>query len=230
MTDTLANLVRVETTPDGGKRYVLLDAAGPGAVVRIWTATPAGTLRIYIDGDPKPALEEPMAALLAGEVSPFVTPLAHVTARGYNLYFPFPYRSRCIVTIDSIVSPDPFCGRPTAKLYYQIGYRTYRPAAAGDVRPYADAELERAGGAIGRVAALLRDGLPAPGRRPGRRTIELPPTPLDREHPSVTDVPAPAGRRTHHGAALATSERPPDKLRSTMLRMDFDGEETVRPR
>ena len=227
VTDTLANLVRVETTPDGGKRYVLLDAAGPGAVVRIWTATPAGTLRIYIDGDPKPALEQPMAALLGGEVSPFVNPLAQVTARGYNLYFPFPYRSRCVVTIDSIVSPDPFSGRPTTKVYYQIGYRTYRPAAAGNVRPYADGELQRAGGAIGRVAALLRDGLPEPAAAPLRRRIELPPTPLDRDHPSVTDVIASAGGGRITELRLHTSERLPDALRATMLRLEFDDVETV---
>ena len=166
VTDTEANLVRVETAPDGGKRYVLLDAAGPGAVVRIWSANPTGTLRIYVDGDARPALEAPMAALLSGGVSPFVAPFGQVTARGYSLYFPIPYRSRCVVTVDSIVSPDPFNGRPTAKLYYQIGTRTYRPAAAGDLRPYAPAELARAGGAIARTAILLRDGLPTSGPPP----------------------------------------------------------------
>ena len=51
VTETQPNLVRVETRPDGGKRYVLLDTDGPGAIVRIWTATTAGTLRIHIDGD-----------------------------------------------------------------------------------------------------------------------------------------------------------------------------------
>ena len=125
--------MRVETRPDGGKRYVLLDADGPGAIVRIWTATPAGTLRIHIDGDATPALEAPVADLLRGAVAPFVAPLAHVAARGNNLYFPFPFARRCLVTVDDIVSPDPFTGKPMAKLYYQIGYRRYR-AAAGRAR------------------------------------------------------------------------------------------------
>src|SRR5205814_30902 len=57
VTDTQPNLVRVEPGPGGGKRYVLLDEAGPGAILRLWSATPAGTLRIYVDGDPKPPLE-----------------------------------------------------------------------------------------------------------------------------------------------------------------------------
>ena len=112
--------------------------------MRIWSASPAGTLRIYLDGDTRPAIEAPFAGLLRGEVSPFVAPLAHVTARGYNLYFPIPYRSRCVVTVDSIVRPDPFTGRPMAKLYYQIGYRTYPAAAAARVRPYSAAEVTRA--------------------------------------------------------------------------------------
>ncbi len=227
VTDSEANLVRVETAPDGGKRYVLLDAAGPGALVRIWSANPTGTLRIYVDGDARPALEAPMAALLSGAVSPFVAPFGQITARGYSLYFPIPYRSHCVVTVDSIVSPDPFNGRPTAKLYYQIGYRAYRPSAAGDLRPYASTELARAGGAIARTAVLLRDGLSAPGSRPGRRTIALPAATLDREHPASLTVAAPAGGGRLTELRLATSERAPDKLRSMTLTLAFDGDETV---
>jgi hypothetical protein len=227
VTDTAANLVRVEAAPDGGKRYVLLDAAGPGAVVRIWTATPAGTLRLYIDGDPRPALEAPLAALLGGARAPFVAPLAQVTARGYNLYFPFPYRTRCLVTLDSIVSPDPFSGRATAKLYYQIGYRSYRPAAAKDVRPYAASEADRAAGAIGRVAAVLRDGLPALAPGPGRTITDIGPATVDPQHPSVTVLSAPRGGGRVTELRLATTERLPDRLRATMLRMEFDGARTV---
>src|SRR6187551_1958831 len=119
VTATQANLVRVEPRADGGKRYVLLDARGPGAVLRMWTATPVGTLRVHVDDQEQPVLEAPMAALLRGDVPPFVAPLAHVTARGHNLYFPIPYRTRCVITTDDIVSPDPFTGKPTAKLYYQ---------------------------------------------------------------------------------------------------------------
>ena len=227
VTDTEANLVRVEAAPDGGKRYVLLDAAGPGAVVRIWSANPTGTLRIYVDDDARPVLEAPMAALLSGGFPPFVTPFGQVTARGYSLYFPIPYRNCCLVTVDSIVSPDPFNGRPTAKLYFQIGTRSYRPVAAGNLRPYAPAEVTRAGGALARTALLLRDGLPAPGPRPGRRTIALPPAPLDRQHPISLNIPAPQGGGRLTELRLATSERDPDKLRSTTLTLAFDGDETV---
>ena len=226
VTETLPNLVRVETRPDGGKRYVLLDTDGPGAIVRIWTATTAGTLRIHIDGDAKPVLEAPIADLLRGAVSPFVAPLAHVAARGNNLYFPFPFARHCLVTVDDIVSVDPFTGKPMGKLYYQIGYRRYRAADAARVRPTSAAELTRAAPTIGRVAKILRDGPPAPpGRDGGSLAIEA--TTVQPGHASVTTVAAPPGGGEIRELRIATPERTPQKLRSTRLTIAFDGETTI---
>ncbi|MES1165495.1 MAG: glycoside hydrolase family 172 protein, partial [Verrucomicrobiota bacterium] len=227
VTDAELNLVRVEPAADGSKRYVLLDAQGPGAIVRIWSAAPAGTLRVYLDGDSHPAVEAPFEAVLRGEVAPFVAPLAHVTARGYNLYFPIPYRSRCLVTVDSIVAVDPFNGHPTAKLYYQIGYRTYPAAAAAGLRPYAAAEVTRAVGALGRVAAVLRDGLPPPAPRAGREMVEIPSTTVSSGHPSTTAIAAPGGGGQLTELLLTTTERAPGRLAATRLSIAFDGEETV---
>jgi hypothetical protein len=228
VTDAAPNLVRVETAPDGSKRYVLLDATGPGAIVRMWSANPGGNLRVYLDGQSQPAIEAPFAGLLRGEIAPFVAPLAHVTARGGNLYFPVPYRSRCLVTVDSIVSPDPFDGRPIAKLYYQIGYRTYPRAAAASVRPYDAAEIARAMGALGRVAAVLRDGPPPLAPRPGRRTVEIPQVALLPGQPSTTTIAAPRGGGQLALLRFVTAERAPEKLAATSLAIAFDGEETVR--
>ena len=228
VTDSALNLVRVETAPDGSKRYVLFDTTGPGAIVRIWSANPAGTIRVYLDGQSQPAIEAPFAGLLRGEVAPFVAPLAHVTARGYNLYFPIPYRSRCVVTVDSIVSPDPFDGRPVAKLYYQIGYRTYPSAAAAKVRPYDAEEVTRATGALGRVASVLRDGMPPVGPRSGRTTVEIPSVDLSPDHPSTTTIAAPRGGGQIAELRFVTAERAPEKLAATLLSIAFDGEETVR--
>jgi hypothetical protein len=226
VTEGALNLVRVEATPDGHKRYVLLDTDGPGAIVRIWTATTGGVLRIYIDGDAKPALEAPVADLLRGAVSPFVAPLAHVVARGNNLYFPFPFVRHCLVTVDDIVSPDPFSGRPLAKLYYQIGYRRYRAEDAPRVRPYSAAELARATPTIGRVAKVLRDG---PPRLPARADGPLPikSAVVQAGQPSVTPVEAPPGGGEIRELRITTAERTPQKLRSTRLTIAFDGETTV---
>jgi hypothetical protein len=225
VTDIQNNLVRVEPGPDGGKRYVLLDAAGPGAVVRIWTATPNGTLRLYVDGADEPALEAEMAELLSGQLPPFIPPLGQVTGRGYSLFFPFPYRERCLITVDSIAGKDPFSGQPLSKLYYQIGYRSYAPAQRANVRPFSEDEIARAPATLRRVATVLRDGL-APPSPPA--TSRFPKTTVDPGHPWQTTIVAPTGGGAITCLKLVTGERAPEKLRSTVLSMQFDGEETVR--
>jgi len=227
VTATQANLVRVEPRADGGKRYVLLDARGPGAVLRIWTATPVGTLRVHVDNQEQPVLEAPMAALLRGDVPPFVAPLAHVTARGHNLYFPIPYRSRCVITTDDIVSPDPFTGKPTAKLYYQIGYRSYGADQAANVRPFSAGELARGAHALHRTATLLRSAMPPAPSRPVTM-VDVASTEVEPGKPSITTISAPPGGGRITQLRLATAERAPDKLRATLLTISFDGEETIR--
>ena len=235
-TNAAPNLVRVETDPaSGSRRYVLLDATGPGAIVRMWTAAPAGTLRIYIDDDPRPALEAPMGELLAGKRDPFVAPFGQVTAMGHSLYFPFPFRKRCLVVVDSIDSIDPFSGRTVDKLYYQIGYRQYLPAAATHVRPFSMAEVTRAQPAMARAAAALTRGRPIGHPSPARASVAIARALVDAGHPSVTTVSAPASLAPGGGGGgvittllLSTPERDPERLRATTLSIAFDGAETVR--
>jgi hypothetical protein len=230
VTPTQPNLVRVEPGPEGEERYVLLDARGPGAVVRLWTATPTGTLRIYIDDDPRPVVEAPFRDLLAGDVAPFVAPLAHVTARGYNLFFPFPYRRRCVVTVDSIVSADPFSDRELAKLYYQIGYRTYPPEQAANVRPYAATEVTRAARAIWRAATGLRDGPSADAAppAPGGQTVTLGASTIDATHPAIASIKAPPGGGRLSELRLSAAAGDRAALGAMEIAIAFDGEETVR--
>jgi hypothetical protein len=225
VTDSRPNLVRIEDLADGGRRYVLFDEAGPGAIVRIWSATPTGTLRIYIDGDEEPALEASMADLLSGAFPPFIAPFGHLAARGYSLYFPFPYRRRCLVTVDTIVSNDPFSGQPMAKLYYQIGYRRYRDDQSANVRSYSYEELQRARGSLRKVGTVLRDG-PLEDARGAATQIAK--TPIERGRPLRTVIAAPPGGGRITRLRLETDEREPGKLRSTVLSIRFDGQQTVR--
>jgi hypothetical protein len=108
--------IRMETR-DGRTEGVMLDVDGPGAIVRIWSANPAGTLRVYIDGDAKPAIEDEMGALLGGK-SVVKPPLAAITSNGYSLYAPIPYAKHCKIT----------CDKPK-DVYYQVNYRTYPTGA-----------------------------------------------------------------------------------------------------
>jgi len=229
VTDRSPNLVRVEG-PEARRRYVLADLEGPGAVLRIWTAAPAGTLRIYIDGAAEPALEAPMGALLGGEVLPFQPPFAEVTAMGANLYFPIPFRRHCTITTDSIVSLDPFTMRPLDRLYYQVGYETYDPRVADQVRSYAGAELERARGLLERTRAALGEPRKAHDAPTGASlsTATLPPTTMERGQTKTLSLVAAPGGSAIVSLRLRTGERAPEKLAQLTVRLAFDGEETVR--
>jgi len=143
--------VRKETH-DEREEFVLLDATGPGVLTRIWTATPTGTLRIYLDGEARPALAESMTVLLSG-AGPFPEPFSYVAARGYNLYFPIAYRKSIRVTVDTLLAKTSD-GAPLPKFYYQLTYRTYGAEVAERVRTFTQAELSRAQPTL---AAVARD-------------------------------------------------------------------------
>src|SRR5690349_20837238 len=56
----------------GHKEQVMMDADGPGCIVRFWLTTTknkSGVLRVYLDGDPKPTLIFPAFDLLAGDLN-----------------------------------------------------------------------------------------------------------------------------------------------------------------
>ncbi|MCL4741694.1 MAG: DUF2961 domain-containing protein [Phycisphaerales bacterium] len=205
-----SQFIRVEER-DGRREYVMMDAEGPGAIVRIWSANPKGTLRIYLDGQATPALEAPMDTLLGGAWSPgpfvLTPPLAATRARGWNLYLPIPYASRCIVTSDA----DGF--------YYQVNYRTYEPGTA--VEPFSMDTLRAQADAVARVQRSLADPS-APYRaqasrgqsdlRPGRTlTVDLSAGPAAVHELSIT---LDADDLAH-------------ALRTLVLEAEFDGTRTV---
>jgi hypothetical protein len=103
----------LRTEENGGrKEWVMMDAGGPGAVVRIWSANPAGNLRVYLDHNKAPVIEAPMNEILGG-TGIIGEPLSAVRSKGYNLYLPIPYAKHCKITSDA------------GDFYYQINYRTY---------------------------------------------------------------------------------------------------------
>ena len=102
----------------GRKEYVMADLKGPGAVVRIWSANPTGTIRFYFDGETNPRMSLAMADLFSGNVQPFSDPFGYVAGEGSNLYFPFPYAKSLKITVASDTTS-------INALYYHVGYRTY---------------------------------------------------------------------------------------------------------
>lgn len=125
---------------DNGTEYVMMDAAGPGAVVRIWSANPKGNIRIYLDDNPKPVIAMPMAEAIGG-TGIVSSPLSAVRSRGHNLYMPIPYAKKCIITSDA------------SDFYYQINYRTYEPTTA--VKSFSLTDLETHSELLQNVQAQL---------------------------------------------------------------------------
>ena len=124
-----------EEINEGRREYVMLEADGPGAIVRWWmTFGNANALnsyiRVYVDGQPTPVIEG-MAPQLVGEgvlapdpLSAAVSPLTEPQRQGYNLYLPLPFSEKCKITLENdsiVITPQ----RSTPSIYYNINARFY---------------------------------------------------------------------------------------------------------
>jgi len=227
-----SQFVRVEEN-HGRKEYVMMDAEGPGAIVRIWGTWqgPRGkeftnsTVRFYLDDYDTPAFEGPIADIISGHLlvgPPLSNSVSEKTPyknRGHNLYLPIPYGQRCKVTYeggDSI--GDDFGARRGEALYYQINYRTYESGTK--VQTLSRQVLDSAQATLDKVQTLLGDY----------------------KHPDMVESatfagilnPAETHKITLDGpqAIYAMSckldaEDMTSALRSTVLEMTFDGERTI---
>jgi hypothetical protein len=201
--------LRVEDNA-GRKEYVMMDIDGPGAIVRLWSANPEGTIRVYLDGGEKPVIETPMKTLLEGKHPNLPRPIAGAYASGWNLYFPIPYAKHCKVTSDK------------GGFYYHVNYRTYAPGTK--VETFSRQDLERMADKIKTVAEELDGGL--------RRTQGVP-TKLDAfretlapdEEKTVSKLSGPRTivilRMRLEAASI------PAVARGVVMTIHFDGEETV---
>ena len=125
-----------------GTEAVMMDVAGPGAVVRIWSANPRGTLRIYLDGSDVPVIEAPMKEFMTGS-GLVASPLSALRGRGANLYLPIPYAKHCKITCDKM-----------KMFYYQINYRTY--PASTSVESFTADTLDEKADLIERTNSILK--------------------------------------------------------------------------
>jgi hypothetical protein len=168
-TDWFANgdagkFLRAESRP-GRTEYVMADLKGPGAVVRIWSANPTGVVRFYFDGESEARFQAKMADLLGGKVQPFRDPFGYFSARGANLYFPFPYSRSLKVTVDD---SD---GDRVRGLYYHVGYRTYELGTM--VRTFRPEELPLMTDLIEDTGDALVEAYPSPTGKSTGVTAEV---------------------------------------------------------
>jgi hypothetical protein len=191
--------------------YVLMDAAGPGAIVRIWSANPQGTLRFYLDHASEPALEVSMADWLQGKVPFNPVPIAGVRARGQNSFLPIPYSKHCKVTNDA------------HDFYYHVNYRTYAKGTA--VRTFTREQAEKNKDLIDRIARELASPRATSGPSRERRLS----IPVTLEPGASRTIRMVEGPRVIVVFRLFKLESPDleEALRRLVLTITADGEETV---
>ena len=209
-------------THQGRAEKVMLDADGPGCIVRFWLTTDQnkkGTLRIYLDGAPEPALTFPAYDLLSGDLG-IGLPLAQPHPGyqpdgngGNNLYLPIPYAKHCKVTWEEASN---------GARYYQINYRTY--AAGTAVQTYTRAALEAARPAVERVHKALS----APPDHPQGTSVGTEADLAPGAEQQLNMPPGPAAvRRMELRVPPDRLVSPERALRSLIIQMECDGERTV---
>lgn len=153
------NFVGAMTNAAGLVEHVLVDAKGPGALVRFWFAGHGhfdAVLRIYLDGADEPVVEGPLKDIVGGSAlcdAPLSAALAPTTApvqQARNLYLPIPFARGCRVTAAAAKKGD--LGK---FFYYNIEARAYRPGT--QVTTLTRESLASARDAIAAANAALAD-------------------------------------------------------------------------
>jgi hypothetical protein len=213
--------IRIETN-SGRTEKVMLDADGPGCIVRFWLTTDRnkkGILRFYLDGAAEPALVFPAYDLLSGDLKigpPLVQ--AHPGYRpdgngGNNFHLPIPYAKHCKITWEE---------SSQSSRYYQINYRTYAPGTA--MQTFTRAALEAARPSVERINKLLL----APPDEPQGQTVAAEKEIDGTGWHGLELPPGPAAVRSLELRVPARQLASPEHaLRSLVVQMDCDGERTV---
>jgi len=209
--------IRAEET-DGRKERVMMDADGPGAIVRFWLTAGGprdGVMRVYLDGATNPVLSFSEFSLLKGDLK-VGEPLlqAHPGKLGNNLYLPIPYAKHCKVTWEE--------KSKGGARYYQINYRTY--AVGTEVKTFTLAQVEAAKGLIDQGNQSLSSPLPPAEGKTSTLQQDLDPGAV-----ATLDLPSGANAVRALELTLKTddAETADRALRGVIVRMTFDGEETV---
>jgi hypothetical protein len=143
-----------------GDHAVLADLKGPGAIVRFWstavyknaagnlTADPSGWLKIFIDDNPKPVIDEPFADFY-DKHEPFTKPLTDHYGPASISYLPIPYAKHCLVTLD----------KPQSQ-FYQIQSIAFPEGT--QVRPFALPLTDEDEKALKVASENWKDAMPIP--------------------------------------------------------------------
>lgn len=212
----------------GRREFVLLDADGPGAVVRWWMTFSgpdafSGIMRVYIDGNETPAIEGNILDMLSGTMlateplASSVSPLTERERRGHNLYLPVPYAKNCKITYecDAVKIEEK---KRVPSIYYNICYRAYEKNV--QVESFSQEVFKRAEPVIKQTAekllspfAALETALQKSGQLAENESLTID---LNEDGKAISRI-----------AVKLQAENLNQALRSTVLEMSFDGNQTV---
>ncbi|MET0634819.1 MAG: glycoside hydrolase family 172 protein [Chitinophagaceae bacterium] len=210
---------------NGHTEYVMMDAEGPGAIVRYWLTTviKPGKIRFYLDNATQPTFETTAYDLMkmGFNLGPaLLNPHSSYEPNGKGgntLYFPIPYQQHCKVTLEL---PDSAAIK--APHYYQINYRTYIPATR--VRSFTMNDLQEYRTVIDRAESELWNPPVPDDTRLSKKSGLIKPS-------KQISVELPRGSAAIRSLVIRLSVKNPEKLaealRSVILKIDFDGQQTV---
>lgn len=215
---------------NGRREFVMLDADGPGAIVRFWMTfgnkdAYTGTIRFYIDGSDIPEIEGPVLDIISGGAlvgEPLSSSVSNETdyfKRGHNLYLPIPYSENLKITYECpAMNPE----KHSPSVYYNINYRTYTDGTL--VKSFSMDEL----------ANIADDILIVQNKLTESKNISVDTGSLELSNQEGTlssgdkfNLSLSGSAAIHKIQIKIQADNMPQALRSTVLEISFDGEKTV---
>lgn len=211
--------IRTEKNREGETEWVLMEDKGPGAITKIWAVcfyyglndTTGTNLKIYLDGEEEPTINCNFFEFVKGEsfVKP---PFAMETRRAGNSYLPIPYAKSCKVTMDK-------------KVFYNIiSYRSYPQGTS--VRTFSMDEYNQSQVLIDSVGHVLERGVYgdlASTKNTEAYSFHKTLRPQEKETLLIRKK----QKAIEQLVFQLDAEDFDQALRSTVLKISFDGEQTV---
>ncbi|SFS85372.1 Protein of unknown function [Zhouia amylolytica] len=222
-----SQFVRIDTI-QGRQEFVLMDEDGPGAIVRFWSTWHAqkfsmGTLRFYFDHSQVPQIEGRIDQIISAnkyvgkELSQPTSPFLENGGwfSGHNLYLPLPYAKHCKVTYQKADE------KVDDVLYYQINYRKYDSNISVKTFQKGDWESDKFQEKISKLNEVIYK---TPVSENSRHISSN--GSIDPNGDSIS-LHINGNRVIRQLTIKLSSENLEQALRSTVVKMTFDGKQTV---
>ena len=216
---------------DGRREFVVFEADGPGAIVRLWITVALyegnGMFRFYLDHESEPVLEGEVLSLISGggivdgPLATSVSELTEYIKRGHNLYLPIPYSKHCKITYESEGIDEVPGAKSGEAFYYNINYRTYNSNVG--VTSFSRKDLETFADEIKTVQeSIINFHAQAPTNFQSEKTESKNLVP-----DQSVEIEIAGTRAIHEIVVKIDASEPEQALRSSILELEFDGQRTV---